>query len=152
MKNKNLITKIILILALIIITILSVLLVRYISLYKEASNHKFGYYLDSDMQITNYDLQNHNRIYEQFAVGKYDYNYIIKLLKYINNSNKENYENKYYQVNILFNGKEYNMSQDSDYNGLSEVISNEKGQYNADINYNELTGFINLVTIRGNNE
>lgn len=152
MKNKKLVTKIILISALIIIAILSILLVRYISLYKEASNPKFGYYLDKNMQITNYDLQNHNRIYEKFAVGEYDYNYIVKLMEYINNSNKENYENKYYQVNILFNGKEYNMSQDSDYNALSELISNEKGQYNADINYNELTGFINLVTIRGNNE
>ena len=44
------------------------------------------------------------------------------------------------------------MSQGSDYNALSELITNEKGQYNADINYNEETGFINLVTIRCNNE
>ena len=152
MKNKNLVIKITLILALIIIIILSILLARYISLYKEASNHKFGYYIDSNMQITNIDLQNHNRIYEQFCVGEYDYNYIVKLIKYINNSNQDNYDNKYYQVNVLFNDKEYNMSQDSDYNALSELITNEKGQYNADVNYNEETGFINLVTIRVNNE
>lgn len=150
MKNKNLVTKIILISALIIIAILSILLVRYISLYKEASNPKFGYYLDKNMQITNYDLQNHNRIYEKFAVGEYDYNYIVNLMEYINNSNKENYENKYYQVNVLFDGKEYNMSQDSDYNALSELITNEKGQYSTGINYNEQTGFINLVTITKN--
>ena len=53
MKDKNLVTKIILILAVVIIVILVILLVKYISLYKEASNLKFGYYIDSDMQITN---------------------------------------------------------------------------------------------------
>ena len=147
MKDKNLVTKITLILALIIIIILSILLARYISLYKEASNLKFGYYIDSDMQITNRDLQNHNRIYEQFCVGKYDYNYILNLLGYINKSNKDNYNNEYYKVNVKYNDKEYNMIQDSDYNDLSELITNEKGQYNADINYNEETGFINLIIV-----
>lgn len=151
MKDKNLVTKIILILAVVIIVILVILLVKYISLYKETSNPKFGYYIDSNMQITNIDLQNHNRIYEQFCVGKYDYNYVIKLIDYIYNSNQDNYDNKYYQVNVLFNDKKYNMSQGSDYNALSELITNEKGQYNANINYNEETGFINWVTIRGNN-
>ena len=91
MKDKNLVTKIILILAVVIIVILVILLVKYISLYKEVSNLKFGYYIDSNMQITNRDLQNHNRIYEQFCVGKYDYNYVIKLIDYIYNSNHHFY-------------------------------------------------------------
>lgn len=152
MKNKNLVTKIISILALIIIAILSILLIRYISLYKEASNPKFGYYLDKNMQITNIDLQNHNRIYEQFCVGEYDYNYTLNLLEYINKSNKYNYDNKYYQVNVLFDGKKYNMSQDSDYNALCDSITNKNDQYNVNVSYNKETGFINLVTIRRNNE
>lgn len=152
MKNKSLVIKVIITIALIIIVILSVLLFKYVSLYKEESNPKFGYYINKNMQITNIDLQNHNRFYEQFCVGKYDYNYVLNLLEYINESNKCNYNNKYYQVDVLFNSQKYDMIQDNDYNDLSDLITNEKGEYNVDINYNKENGFINLVTIKENNE
>lgn len=149
MKNKSLVIKVIIAIALIIIVILSVLLFKYVSLYKEESNYAFGgYYINKNMQITNRDLQNHNRFYEQFCVGKYDYNYILNILEYINKSNKCNYNNKYYQVDVLFNSQKYDMIQDNDYNDLSGLITNEKGEYNVDINYNKENGFINLVTIK----
>ena len=47
----------------IIITVLLLLLGKYVKLYNQASKPKYGYYLNEELQITSVDLINHNSIY-----------------------------------------------------------------------------------------
>ena len=150
MEIKKIIKKFLVVLAIGIIIVLSVLLSRYIKLYKDASKPKYSYYVIRDAQITYADISNHNAVYENFAIGKYDYNYTIKLIQYIRESNNNNLGNEYYYVEILFKDNKYNdfeLKDDDDYSKICEEIKTEKGNYFINVNYNEETGFINLITI-----
>ncbi len=147
MEVKKWINRVVIILLIIVIIVLAILLGRYATLYKDSNEPKFSYYVIKDAQITYADIQNHNAVYENFAIGNYDYDYTLKLIDFIKESNNINLDNEYLYVKVLFENTEYDVGKEDDYNKICEEIKNEKENYIINVNYNEETGLINLITI-----
>ena len=147
MEVKKWINRVVIILLIIVIIVLAILLGRYATLYKDSNEPKFSYYVIKDAQITYADIQNHNAVYENFAIGNYDYDYTLKLIDFIKESNNINLDNEYLYVKVLFENTEYDVGKEDDCNKICEEIKNEKENYIINVNYNEETGLINLITI-----
>ena len=127
----------------IIIIVLSVLLVHYKNLYKEASEPVFGYYINKELQITNLDLINHNSIYEYFFIGEYNYEETIRRIKILQAESGSSIV----EVNIILNDVEYSSNKLDNYKTIENIIQKNKGNYFINVDYDEESGFINLVKI-----
>lgn len=117
------------------------------NLYIDLKEPKFGYYLNSNLQITSIDLKNHNIVYEYFCIGKYKKEEVIKIIEFIREYDRNNGSNKYLYVKILFNHEEYDVTLEEEYNKLREGVSTGKENYFLNVNYNDESGFINSITI-----
>ena len=131
----------------IIIIILTVFLIKYIKMYKIASEPVRSYYRNRELQITNADFDNHNALYVVLSEeDKLEKKEILRLIEYIRYANSYNYDNKYLYVKILYNNKEYDVLQDEDYNSIYKIIENDKDSYSLNCIYLN-DGTVNLVEI-----
>lgn len=118
------------------IIILTVFLIKYIKMYKIASEPVHSYYRNRELQITNADFDNHNALYVVLSEeDKLEKEEILRLIEYIRYVNSYNYDNKYLYVKILYNNKEYDVLQDEDYNSIHKIIENDKDNYSLDCIY-----------------
>ena len=127
----------------IIIIVLSVLLVHYKNLYEEASKPVFGYYINKDLQITNLDLINHNSLYEYFFIGEYNYEEAVRRIKIL----QATHGTSIVDVNIILNDVEYSSNKLDNFKTITNIIEEAKGNYFINVNYDEESGFIDLVSI-----
>ena len=127
----------------IIIIVLSVLLVHYKNLYEEASKPVFGYYINKDLQITNLDLINHNSLYEYFFIGEYNYEEAVRRIKIL----QATHGSSIVDVNIILNDVEYSSNKLDNFKTITNIIEEAKGNYFINVNYDEESGFIDLVSI-----
>lgn len=140
---KKIIIRALIFIMTIIIIVLSVLLVHYKNLYKEASEPVFGYYINKELQITNLDLINHNSIYEYFFIGEYNYEETIRRIKIL----QAERGSSIVDVNIILNDAEYSSNKLDNYETIENIIQKNKGNYFINVDYDEESGFINLVKI-----
>ena len=144
---KKIIFRTLIIIMVITIIILTVFLIKYIKMYKIASEPVRSYYRDSELQITNADFDNHNALYVVLSEeDKLEKKEILRLIEYIRYANSYNYDNKYLYVKILYNNKEYDVLQDEDYNSIYKIIENDKDSYSLNCIYLN-DGTVNLVEI-----
>ena len=127
----------------IIIIVLSVLLVHYKNLYEEASKPVFGYYINKDLQITNLDLINHNKLYEYFFIGEYNYEETVRRIKIL----QATHGTSIVDVNIILNDVEYSSNKLDNFKTIINIIEETKGNYFINVSYDEESGFIDLVNI-----
>lgn len=120
----------------IIIIILTMFLIKYIKMYKIASEPVRSYYRNRELQITNADFDNHNALYVVLSEeDKLEKEEILRLIEYIRYVNSYNYDNKYLYVKILYDNTEYDVLQDEDYNSIHKIIENDKDNYSLDCIY-----------------
>ena len=144
---KKIIIRTLIIIMVITIIILTVFLIKYIKMYKIASEPVHSYYRNRELQITNADFDNHNALYVVLSEeDKLEKEEILRLIEYIRYVNSYNYDNKYLYVKILYNNKEYDVLQDEDYNSIYKIIENDKDSYSLNCIYLN-DGTVNLVEI-----
>ena len=133
---KEIIIRTLIIIMAIIIIILTMFSIKYIEMYKIASEPVHSYYIDRELQITYADIMSHNALYEVLSEeSKLEKEEILRLIEYIRYVNSYNYDNKYLYVKILYNNKEYDVLQDEDYNSIHKIIENDKDNYSLDCIY-----------------
>ena len=113
----------------IIIIILTMFLIKYIKMYKIASEPVRSYYRNRELQITNADIDSHNALYEVLSDERVlEKKEILRVIEYIRYVNSYNYDNSYLYVKILYDNTEYDVLQDKDYNSLYNIV--EKSKFN----------------------
>ena len=136
LNMKKIIIRTLITIMAITIIILTVFLIKYIKMYKIASEPVHSYYRNRELQITNADFDNHNALYVVLSEeDKLEKEEILRLIEYIRYVNSYNYDNKYLYVKILYNNKEYDVLQDEDYNSIHKIIENDKDNYSLDCIY-----------------
>ena len=75
----------------------------------------------------------------------YDNKEIVNMINYVSEDNKINSYNEKALVTIMFEGKEYRVEKEEDYNELCNSINNKQGTYLVSCEYNADTGYVDLV-------
>lgn len=130
-----------------LILLLTAGMIWFMYLYYDVKEPEIGYYLNREAQITNINLIKHNSVLEHFAIGEYDEDRIITLIDYINANNRNNHDNEYLQVTLLFEEEEYAVDSSEMAELLKNKLKNNPGKYFSEVTYNNETGFINTVII-----
>ena len=140
---KKIIIGTLMFLLIVIIAVLSLLIIKFKNLYEEASEAVFGYYINKDLQITNLDLINHNSLYEYFFIGEYNYEETVRRIKIL----QATHGTSIVDVNIILNDVEYSSNKLDNFKTITNIIEEAKGNYFINVNYDEESGFIDLVSI-----
>ncbi len=140
---KKIIIGTLMFLLIVIIAVLSLLIIKFKNLYEEASEPVFGYYINKDLQITNLDLINHNSLYEYFFIGEYNYEETVRRIKIL----QATHGTSIVDVNIILNDVEYSSNKLDNFKTITNIIEEAKGNYFINVNYDEESGFIDLVSI-----
>ena len=141
-KKKNIYIILVMIL---ISAILLIGLFYFRHLYLDAKEPLYGHYIDKDLRVTIVDQENQDNPYAYFFNGEYDNKEIANMINYVSKDNKINSYNEKALVTIMFEGKEYRVEKEEDYNELCNSINNKQGTYLVSCEYNADTGYVDLV-------
>ena len=126
----------------IIIIILTMFLIKYIKMYKIASEPVRSYYRNRELQITNADIDSHNALYEVLSDERVlEKKEILRVIEYIRYVNSYNYDNSYLYVKILYDNTEYDVLQDKDYNSLYNIVKKSKDNYSLNCIYSDYRSY-----------
>ena len=126
----------------IIIIILTMFLIKYIKMYKIASEPVRSYYRNRELQITNADIDSHNALYEVLSDERVlEKKEILRVIEYIRYVNSYNYDNSYLYVKILYDNTEYDVLQEKDYNSLYNIVEKSKDNYSLNCIYSDYRSY-----------